>query len=83
MAKELKVGQRVKFTRTHDKNVELTGTIVSVDGNSIIVQTEADGKVVEVSGVETAHADSVTVLSEPKAEDPEPEDKPRRLHRAS
>lgn len=64
----LKVGQRVKFRRSHDKFTELTGTITAIPkGNDDVVhvKTEADGKICEVSGLETVHAADVTVLREP------------------
>lgn len=78
--KDLKVGQRVKFTRTHNTALTLTGKIVSIQDGEVLIETEADGRVIEVSGVESAHADSIAVLSEPKAEEEHPT---RKLHRAS
>jgi signal transduction histidine kinase len=66
----LKVGQRVKFRRSHDKFVELTGTITDIPKGSadvVRIKTEADGKNVEVSGIEEAHAGDVTVLKDQPA----------------
>jgi preprotein translocase subunit YajC len=52
----LNVGQRVRFKRSHDKAVELVGTIVKVNEDSTVeILTEVDGKVIEVETTETAH----------------------------
>lgn len=69
MAEQLKnrfkVGQRVRFRRSHDKTTELTGTIAGLDpgdDDCVSIQTEVDGRKVEVSGIETAHAGDVTPI---------------------
>ena len=57
-----KVGDRVKFLRSHDKTVRLTGHIVRIhenDDDCVDIETEPDGKLVEVATVETAHAADV------------------------
>ncbi len=62
------VGQRVRFRRMHDKATELTGTIVGKsedDEDCVSIETDADGKKVEVSGVEMAHAADVVPLDPP------------------
>jgi hypothetical protein len=63
--KSLKVGQRVKFYRTHDKFSAFTGTISAIadgDDDMVTVKTEAGNG--SVSREEQAHAGDVTVLSE-------------------
>lgn len=59
-------GQRVKFRRSHDKALELTGTIVKVheDSDLVDIATEPDGKVIEVETIETAHTADVTPLED-------------------
>jgi hypothetical protein len=66
---ELKVGDRVEFLRSHDKHVKLKGVIVKIHEHSELVDIDrdVDGKIVEVKGVETAHAADVKVLERPKA----------------
>lgn len=62
-----KIGDRVSFLRSHDKTVRLTGTIARIhDGEDdcVDVQTIPDGKLVEVSTLETAHAADVKLLDE-------------------
>lgn len=62
--KDLKVGDHVKFLRTHNKAVELTGTVAKLhkDGRSVDVQLDDH----EEGWVETAHVDDVTVLESAK-----------------
>jgi len=70
---KLKVGQRVKFRRSHDKTVELTGEIKKIhDGGDdcVDIETEADGTIVEVSGIETAHAADVIPIKAGKVGGP-------------
>jgi hypothetical protein len=58
------VGARVQFARSHDKATKLFGHVVKIhDGNSdcVDIETEVDGKKVEVSGIETAHAADVSL----------------------
>ncbi len=67
------VGLRVLFARSHDKVTKLFGRIVKIhDGDSdcVDIATEPDGKRVEVSGIETAHAADV-VLAPQKTLAPE------------
>jgi hypothetical protein len=61
---EIQLGQRVKFRRSHDKTVELTGAIAKIDEDSDIVTilTYPDGRLVEVEGLETAHMRDVDLL---------------------
>jgi hypothetical protein len=64
------VGLRVLFARSHDKATKLFGRIVKIhDGNTdcVDVQTEPDGKKVEVSTIETAHAGDVVLAPEAEA----------------
>lgn len=68
-----KVGQRVWFARSHDKVTKLFGRIVKVHaGNAdcVDIETEVDGKVVEKSSLETAHAADVVLA--PEKEEAEP-----------
>lgn len=63
----LTVGQRVKFRRSHDKNVQMTGMITRIHPGAddcVDVETEADGKICEVSGTETAHAGDCKVIED-------------------
>lgn len=67
----LAVGQTVRFRRSHDKTLELTGKIVKIhDGpdDCVDIETIPDGKIVEVKTTETAHAGDVTpvLVSEKK-----------------
>ncbi len=56
----LEIGQRVKFRTSHQKELELTGTIESVSGDSVAVMAdEANGS---VSRVYVAHAADVTAI---------------------
>lgn len=59
-------GQRVKFKSTHDQQHELTGTIVRVheDSDLVDIETEPDGKIIEVASVATAHAKDCTLIEE-------------------
>jgi hypothetical protein len=61
---EIELGQRVKFRRSHDKTVELTGAIAKIDEDLDIVTilTYPDGRLVEVEGLETAHMSDVDLL---------------------
>jgi hypothetical protein len=63
---QLEMGQRVKFLRSHDRTVELTGRIVKIhdDSDAVDIETEPDGRIAEVSTTETAHAADVTVVTE-------------------
>jgi len=63
------VGQRVRFARSHDKVTKLFGRIVKIHegkDDCVDIKTEPDGKLVEVSSLETAHAGDV-VLAEQKS----------------
>jgi hypothetical protein len=56
-----KVGQRVKFYRTHDKSTQLTGAIVRVwPGEEDLVDVKTEAGNGSISRVETAHAADVT-----------------------
>jgi len=66
------VGQRVRFARSHDKVTKLFGKIVKIhDGavDCVDIETEPDGKAVEVASLETAHAGDV-VLAPQKVSQP-------------
>ena len=58
----LELGQRVKFLRSHDRTVELTGRIVKIheDSDAVDIETEPDGRIAEVSTIETAHRADIT-----------------------
>lgn len=60
----MEVGQRVRFLRSHDKTVSLTGRIVKLhdDGRSVDIEVEPDGKIAEIATTETAHLDEVSLL---------------------
>ena len=49
---DVKEGDRVKFSPTHNKAVELVGKVVKVheSGDLVDVECEVDGKIVEVEG---------------------------------
>jgi hypothetical protein len=48
-------GERVKFRRTHDKATQLVGTITKINADGTAeIETEVDGRLVEVSGIEVA-----------------------------
>jgi hypothetical protein len=66
---DLRMDQRVRFRRSHDKTVELTGKIVRIheDADCVDVQVEPDGKLAEIEITETAHAGDVTPLEEAAA----------------
>jgi hypothetical protein len=72
----LEVGQRVKFRRSHDKSLELTGRVVKVDEDAGVVdiETEPDGKILEVATTETAHLADVTPIDQVSDEVSEPAD---------
>jgi hypothetical protein len=58
MAEQLfQLGERVCFFRSHDKTLELTGTIVKIheDADLVDIEIDADGRVIEVSRTETVH----------------------------
>ncbi len=59
MAK-IKVGDRVKFNRSHNKAVSLTGTVKKLhdDGRSVDIDVETE----EGKHVETAHVDECQVI---------------------
>lgn len=63
---DLEVGQRVRFRRSHDRNVELTGSIVKIHetDDCVDVETEPDGKIAEVSTIETAHISDLTPIAD-------------------
>jgi len=63
---QLEMGQRVKFLRSHDRTVELTGRIVKIhdDSDAVDIETEPDGRIAEVSTTETAHAADVTAIGQ-------------------
>jgi len=60
----LELGQRVKFLRSHDRTVELTGRIVKIheDSDAVDIETEPDGRIAEVSTIETAHRGDITAV---------------------
>jgi hypothetical protein len=63
------VGERVWFTRLHDTVTKLLGRIVKKhDGPADLVDvaTEVDGKKVEASTLETAHAASLVLAPDQK-----------------
>jgi hypothetical protein len=63
---EFRTGQRVKFRRSHDKATELTGKIIELDsetGNALL-ETEVDGRNVEVSRIESAHLKDIRPIEE-------------------
>jgi hypothetical protein len=65
----LKVGQRVKFYRTHDKATELVGSITRVHpGDDDLVDVKTEPGKGSISRTETAHAADVTVVQESASE---------------
>jgi hypothetical protein len=66
----LELGQRVKFLRSHDRTVELTGRIVKIheDSDAVDIETEPDGRIAEVSTIETAHRGDITAVDVTPAE---------------
>lgn len=65
----LKVGQKVSFRPTHNKHLELKGTITAVndDHDVATVKADADGKAIEVSREFQADASDCTVLADAPA----------------
>jgi hypothetical protein len=75
---KFKVGDRVKFRRSHDKTVQLEGTIERIHDNHddcVDIKTIPDGKLVEVETIETAHAADVTPVESSKAKTEPKKDK--------
>lgn len=64
--KGFEVGQRVNFYRAHDKATLLTGTIGKFheDSDLVDIETEADGKAIEVERIETAHISDLRAIDE-------------------
>ena len=65
-----KVGDRVSFLRSHDKTVRLEGHIARIhdnDDDCVDIETIPDGKIVEVSTIETAHTADVKLIEASKA----------------
>lgn len=62
MAKILQ-GARVEFTRAHDTQTKLTGTVETIAGEDVLVKTDPDGVAV------FAVADACTVLEDAPASD--------------
>lgn len=65
--KELAVGQRVRFRRSHDPSTVLTGHISAIsedDPNDVTVETEEDGHAVELSRQESTHASHCTPIDD-------------------
>ena len=58
----LRIGQAVKFFRTHDKQHPLQGTIVGLQKNGAMVRIKTEAGAGSVSRVEEAHCDDVTVV---------------------
>jgi len=59
---KFKVGQRVKFFRTHDKHTPLTGEIVAIKKGSNLVEVKTDAANGGISRVEAADASDVQIL---------------------
>jgi hypothetical protein len=57
---QIRLGQAVKFYRSHDKSTPLTGTVVGVQKNGNMVRIKTDEANGSVSRVEEAHCDDVT-----------------------
>jgi hypothetical protein len=85
------IGKRVKFFRSHDKQNELTGKIMANFGEGAIpddsalylIETEPDGKRIEVSSIETAHVSDITPIEEEATTGGEAEaPAPKRIRRA-
>jgi len=68
----LRVGQKVRFFRPHDKQHALTGTVkaVQINGPMVRIQTEAAGG--NASRIEEAHYDDVTMVTDEGKPIPEP-----------
>jgi hypothetical protein len=83
------IGKRVKFFRSHDKQTELTGKIIANFGEGAIpddaalymIETEPDGKNIEVASIETAHVSDITPIEEAPAGETEVP-APKRIRRA-
>ena len=64
---KFKVGDRVKFRRSHDKTLQLEGTVERIHDNAddcVDVKTIPDGRLVEVETLETVHAGDCVLVSE-------------------
>jgi hypothetical protein len=66
MSKDLKVGDHVNFLRSHNKAVELSGTICKIYDDAPVVDVKLDDH--DPDWIETAHVDDVTMLEEKKEE---------------
>jgi hypothetical protein len=68
MAAKVKVGDRVKALRTHNKAVELVGKVKKIDGNVVALAVESSGGLAldHDTHVENVHIDDVTVLKASK-----------------
>src|SRR5580693_271238 len=75
--KDLHVGDRVEFSRTHDKGLKLTGTILAIHEAHDVVEitTDVDGRIIEVPVVSHAHISDVRVLTKAEAREKETEAK--------
>lgn len=69
-----KVGDRIKFRPTHQKDLELTGKVKAVNGKEAVVLSEAGNG--SVSRVYHVHTDDCTPITEekPAPADQDPED---------
>jgi hypothetical protein len=56
MERKIKVGDKVKFLRSHNKAVELAGEVLKIDGNSVDIKLNTAH-----DAIETAHLDDVTL----------------------
>lgn len=63
--KSFKAGDKVTFRLSHNKAIELTGKVVAapegkeLHENSVLIEADVDGKVIEVPTVYEAHIDDV------------------------
>lgn len=62
----LKVGQRVRFRPTHQKELELTGKVQEINSDSVVVESDAGNG--SVSRVYAVHANDCAAIEEAEQE---------------
>lgn len=66
----MKIGDKVKFLRSSNKAIQLTGTIVKISDRVVDIKLDTDHE-----AYETAHIDDVIVIEVAKEEAKEEEEK--------
>lgn len=58
----MRAGDRVRFTPSHNKSLELTGIVDAIDGEDVTVTVIADGKIVELQHTQSVSAKDCTLV---------------------